>query len=255
MDDSATAFLSRLLPTTNPGDPVGLGLYWAVNCNYVIAEMYPEMCAKNAPVGRFRARLKLKLGYYVYNATDAYLNSTENYLEDVAILELIGNAKPDRHAIRPACVPKPDDVFEHSKDEPPFTLAAKRAVNRSSKYIGKYEQLGLTELVALTAAGDDTWQAGLCEDFEDKIKCVTVPYGAGDFWLLPGVGVFGKVKGSEKWHLYGHVIEVLTHNERKHYHVVIRLIQSLLTDICYYAGVCANEEVQENSGNTKIRRN
>lgn len=26
--------------------------------------------------------------------------------------------------------------------------------------LGKYEQLGLTELVALTAAGDDTWQAG-----------------------------------------------------------------------------------------------
>ncbi|KAH7709342.1 hypothetical protein AAVH_23387 [Aphelenchoides avenae] len=122
MDDSATAFLSRLLPTSTPGDPVGLGLYWAVNCNYVIAEMYPEM-------------LKLKLGYYVYNATDTYLNSPENYLEDVAVLELIGNAKPDRHAIRPACVPKPDDVFEHSKDEPPFTLAAKRAVNRSSKFI------------------------------------------------------------------------------------------------------------------------
>lgn len=137
--ESRESFLAqltpRLLPTTNLGDPVGFGLYWAVNCNFLIAESYPELCAKSVPVRS--ARLKLRLGYYVYNVTDAYLNSADNYLEDVAILELFKSVNPDKWPARLACVPKPEDVFEQSKDGPPFTLVAKRATKHSSKFVGE----------------------------------------------------------------------------------------------------------------------
>lgn len=63
-------------------------------------------------------------------------------------------------------------------------------------------------------------------------------------WLiqvLPGTGVFAKLRDENKWRLYGYVLQMLPIVEQQHYHIIIRRTEDLLGDICAYTGVCPND--------------
>src|SRR5688572_29940855 len=72
--------------------------------------------------------------------------------------------------------------------------------------------------------------------------------------MLPGTGVFATTnedantpKLFPKHYLYGHIVEVLPcRNSKKHYHIVIRETQSILTDLCFYTGACPDEDLLVN---------
>ncbi|KAH7702989.1 hypothetical protein AAVH_29847 [Aphelenchoides avenae] len=199
--------------------------------------MYKDECRERALYGEYQ--LSMTAAFYVINNTRGYLRSTASYLEDIAIIQVDDTKRFNRSDIRPACVPTGNDRF-HQENAFSFALVQSQG---DTLMAGKYAKQPVVFSNA-TESNSDKWHKLACNT--TGIKCVKIPYRSKkkDFWILPGVGVFDKVVGSDKdWHLYGYVLEIVPDDKHQHYHVVIRVLQGLLKTLCYHTGACSDVDL------------
>ncbi|KAH7708350.1 hypothetical protein AAVH_24387 [Aphelenchoides avenae] len=255
------------------GDPVGVGVYSALSCEIGTRDVYPRLCdySKKWILPRWM-RVEVEAVFYTHhNASDEYYSTAESYVEDVAIIQLVDDIRAQkdmrsRQYLRPACLPTASSDFDWklagklNDGRPqatfPFTWGLRLSKERTGLRAGAYAKIELKSVTTQTD-GNDEWQTKLCAT--PGLLCIVLPFKTFDFdyWMLPGTGVFATTneqanqpKLFPKHYLYGHIVEVLPcRNNKKHYHIVIRETQSILTDLCFYTGACPDEDLLSNRNN------